>query len=124
MIMLFFFLIPAFFGILGAIGRLLYMAIDTTITATGEAIDLHNSKNKNQKVIANVEPKLIGEKSIIAPDTNIKKSGKLMYVIVRRNEDGSWTQSKPIESYERAKEQLNKERSESKYPRLLKQIYV
>ena len=118
MIILFFFLIPTFFGILGAIGRLLYMAIDTTITATGEAIDLHNSKHKNQKVIANVEPKLIGE-----PEP-VKKTGKLMYVIVRRNADGSWTQSKPIESYERAKEQLNRERSSSKYPRLLKQIYV
>lgn len=116
MIMLFFFLIPAFFGLLGAIGRLLYMAIDTTITATGEAINLNSSKDK--KVITNVEPKLIGE-----PEP-VKKTGKLMYVIVRRNEDGSWTQSKPIESYDKAKEQLNRERSSSKYPRLLKQIYV
>jgi len=116
MIILFFFLIPTFFGILGAIGKLLYMAINTTVTATGEAIDLHNSKH--QKVIANVEPRLIEDSQ------SVKKTGKLMYVIVRRNEDGSWTQSKPVKSYDEARAILLRERRLTSFPRMIKKVYV
>lgn len=139
MIMLFFFLIPAFFGLLGALGKLLYMAMKTITMAIYEGIELHTKKKKEAKVIATVTPKIIEEQKIEPleqlnpiyldfplemPGPNTKKTGTLMYVIVRKQPNETWTQSGVILNYEEAKARMMQERAMSKYPRLLKRVYI
>lgn len=101
---------------LGTILKELFLAI---VQAARES-RINRIEKKNNKSIENVPKTTETIENVETPKT----SSTIAYVIVRRNVDETWTQSKPILSYDEARKQLNKERNESKYPRLLKQVYI